>query len=1392
MPPKKSKSKTPDPAPPQASPVTKKSNSRKNIVKSGNAGSSKPTSSNNSGGASTDPQAAEKKSIFGDWTGKTPVSLLHEHCQRQGWEKPIYDMTRKKQGFIGTVQLGKRNKKTAQIQTITLTPEDLALPTALEARHLAATFALHRVNSHMPMHRVLPPQFRDAWHHFEKLKTKDNAWQYVPDPFGAQPPAAAKQSTIDRRIAKEHANAAVPMPAQSQKQRSSLSAMRMDDENEKPEYRPANTALDEKMRKYWESLPAVHMSAENRSLVEDVIKKSNIAYQPVTKELSKGEQDKISADLVRMGFRPSHVNEALEYSSDLAMALDWLYLPSAFMHANYNPTMTTISHTTKSLGRDWLIKKMTSVGYASEVCEQAMEQMGDDVTKALALLQWRLVHGSDDDSGDNAAALPSINDFDKEELEMLRQEEAVALEAIYGPKFESKASEKDDQEQYTIELVAKMVSHRTQKTREVPVMLEVIIPRDSAYPHVPPIFTVNCDKLPAYLKLAMIRGLVLEAEANIGLPMVYMCAEWLQDKMDHLIANPPKLRDISQAVTSVPESNKKRKTIPSKSNYKKPRSMSAEEQAQVSAQLKTELDAMHASAAYQPFGKVRSKLPANDFKHEILKAVRQNQITIVSGETGCGKTTQVPQFILDDAITSGQGAMCNIICTQPRKVAAIGVAERVAVERCEKIGQSIGYAVRGETKSSPKTRLQFVTTGVLLRRLHSDLDLTGISHVMIDEVHERSVDSDFLLIILRRVLQRRKDLKIVLMSATINQELFAGYFGGAPAIEIPGFTHPVQDYYLEDIIQKTGYISRLPMPKQDRDEDEKGQRWAKWQVELLDKGYNEQTVNTLARYRNQEKIDYDLIAQIVRYIAESGKTRIDNGSQAAMLIFMPGAMEIRRCVETLQQQVKGIDQKFEILPLHANLSPQEQTRVFKAVPDDVIKVVVATNVAETSITIDGIVYVIDAGRVKETQYDPSNSMMRLVETWASRASCRQRRGRAGRTRPGECYKLFTRDLESTKMRSQQVPELLRTPLEQLCLQVKAMGEADVKAFLGDALDPPSTKALDSAIEALKAVDAIDDSSSGGLGELTPLGMHMASIPADLRISKMLLLGSILRCLDPILTIAAIMSLKSPFTSPMDRRDEARQCRERFAYGRSDWLTDMKAYDKWYQILKTEGIREARRFCEENYLSFSTLSEISNLRRQYGDALLEIGFYHKGREDEYNEHSKNTNLVKSVVFAGLNPNVARIQMPDSKYDKVLSGTVEREKEAKEIKFYTQKDGRVFLHPSSILFSNNSYAPGSFLTYFSRMQTSKIFIRDGTEVPSYAVLFFGGRVDIDHLGRGLRVGQEGWIKFRAWARIGVLVNQLKRLLQAELNIKIQDPSTEGEVVQAMISLITNNGV
>lgn len=654
-------------------------------------------------------------------------------------------MSKTKNGFIGTVQLGKRNKKTAQIQTLHLRPpNECALPTALEARHLAATFALHRVNSHMPMHRVLPPQFRDYWHQFETYKTKNNAWQYAPDPFAAQPPQP-KATTADKRPVKEHASAAVPLPQSSNTKNSTQKTTST---------RPK--AVDERTLKYWESLPVVHMSTDNRELVEQVIKNSNVIYQKVVKyqqylllwiaKKSRYREPRIfhqrnckKSKRVSLIWAFDHLTLKRPWSTAIALRLLWigcvsvctviylhekkqafifslfsclglhvpedgnkfdekigqeviiifakswttLDLPPAFMHAGYNPTMTTISHTTQSLGRDWMIKKLTSVGYSVKICQEAMEQCNDNDLKALEVMQWRLVHGNQE--------MPSEKEekIDASELETTRQEEVVALESIYGSRFQIVSEEsQNDRQHYSIRISSQQISSD--------ITLKIIIPTQSQYPHTVPIFAVQCDELPAYIKLSIIKGVVVEAENNLGMPMIYMCAEWLQENIDQMIANPPKLHDVTEGIANLvtlPSTNKKRKAQQGRPAWETKKRGNSKE-------LKEALQQLHASDEYAPFKESRARLPADAFKREILKAVSRNQITIVSGETGCGKTTQVPQFILDQEIELERGENCNIVCTQPRKVAAIGVAERVAAERCEPIGKSVGYAVRGETKAS--------------------------------------------------------------------------------------------------------------------------------------------------------------------------------------------------------------------------------------------------------------------------------------------------------------------------------------------------------------------------------------------------------------------------------------------------------------------------------------------------------------------------------------------------------------------------------------------------------------------------------------------------------------------------------------------------------------------
>lgn len=448
---------------------------------------------------------------------------------------------------------------------------------------------------------------------------------------------------------------------------------------------------------------------------------------------------------------------------------------------------------------------------------------------------------------------------------------------------------------------------------------------------------------------------------------------------------------------------------------------------------------------------------------------------------------------------------------------------------------------------SPNTKITFVTTGVLLRRLQTSggssddvvASLADISHVIIDEVHERSLDTDFLLVLLRDVLKKRKDLKLILMSATLDADVFENYFragGKVGRVEISGRTYPVEDYYLDDVIQMTGFTANRSYKSNTEDVDTQG----------LDPSIAG-VIQSIGM-----RINYDLIAQTVREIdAELTHQKQDGG----ILIFLPGTMEIARTLDALRSIPN-----LHALPLHASLQSSEQRRVFPHAPHGKRKVIAATNVAETSITIDDIVAVIDTGRVKETSYDAQNNMSKLEEVWASLAACKQRRGRAGRVRAGKCYKLFTRNAESTRMPARPEPEIKRVPLEQLCLSVVAMGIREVGQFLGSALSPPDSLAIDGAMELLKRIGALDGD------DLTALGRHLSMIPADLRCGKLMVYGAMFGCLDACTTIAAILTVKSPFVSPQDRRDETKVARGKFAKNQGDLLGDLKAYETWSEMM----------------------------------------------------------------------------------------------------------------------------------------------------------------------------------------------------------------------------------
>ncbi|KAK9921475.1 hypothetical protein M0R45_029984 [Rubus argutus] len=799
------------------------------------------------------------------------------------------------------------------------------------------------------------------------------------------------------------------------------------------------------------------------------------------------------------------------------------------------------------------------------------------------------------------------------------------------------------------------------------------------------------------------------------------------------------------------------------------------EKEKLSLQLKESQEKMKVSNSLRAMLTFREKLPAFNVKSEFLRAVSENQVLVVSGETGCGKTTQLPQFILEDEISRLHGADCNIICTQPRRISAVSVAARISSERGENLGESVGYQIRLESKRSAQTRLLFCTTGVLLRQLVQDPQLTGVSHLLVDEIHERGMNEDFLLIILRDLLPRRPDLRLILMSATINADLFSKYFGNAPTINIPGLTFPVEELFLEDILEKTHYTIKSESDKlergnsrrrrqQDSKKDSLTELFEDVDIDLCYKRYSISTRKSLEAWSGSQ-LDLGLVEATVEHICRHER-------DGAVLVFLTGWDDISKLLDKIKgNRFLGDPAKFMVLPLHRSMPTVNQQEIFDRPPTNKRKIVLATNIAESSITIDDVVYVIDCGKAKETSYDALNKLACLLPSWISKASAHQRRGRAGRVQPGVCYRLYPKMIHDA-MLQYQLPEILRTPLQELCLHIKSLQLGAVGSFLAKALQPPDSLAVQNAIELLKTIGALDD-----MEELTPLGRHLCTLPLDPNIGKMLVMGSIFQCLNPALTIAAALAHRDPFILPIDRKEEADAAKRSFAGDSfSDHIAVVKAFEGWKDA-KHNGTGKS--FCWDNFLSPVTLQMMEDMRFQFVDLLSNIGFVDKSRgANAYNQCSHDLEMVSAILCAGLYPNV-----------------VQCKRRGKRTAFYTKEVGKVDIHPGSVNAGVHLF-PLPYMVYSEKVKTANIYIRDSTNISDYALLLFGGNLIPAKTGEGIEM-LGGYLHFSASKSVLELIRKLRSELDKLLTRKIDNPaldvSSEGKgVVSAVVELLHNQNV
>ncbi|KAF9471753.1 P-loop containing nucleoside triphosphate hydrolase protein [Pholiota conissans] len=773
----------------------------------------------------------------------------------------------------------------------------------------------------------------------------------------------------------------------------------------------------------------------------------------------------------------------------------------------------------------------------------------------------------------------------------------------------------------------------------------------------------------------------------------------------------------------------------------------------------------------------RMALPVYAQAQEVLDQIAANDVTIVMAATGSGKTTQIPQMILDRYIEQGQGAKCNVICTQPRRLAALSVADRVSKERGESLGQAIGYHVRFESKTPEENgSVTFCTIGVFLKQLQSALSgedqrqhasLDNVTHIVVDEVHERDVDTDLLLVVLKQLLAQKKaknqSLKIVLMSATIDPALFQKYFpddAGNPAkvISVPGRSFPVTKYFMDD------FVPQLITPQlRWVMEQENVQRYIHAELGpavAADLGVRSPT--SASRTEDLE-LPYALIAATISHVLETS----DDGH---VLVFLPGWQEISATQKMLQSPMGPLkinfnSNKISLHILHSTIPLAEQQAIFEPPPAGVRRVILATNIAETSVTIPDVVYVIDTGKVKEQRYDPDRHMSSLVSAWVGTSNLNQRAGRAGRHRSGEYFGILSK-AHSEALDAYQTVEMKRTDLSNVVMHVKALNfkGMTVEEVLAAAIEPPGPQRVSAAMVDLQMVGALDAEKN-----LTSLGRVLLQLPVDVQMGRLVLYGSFFRCLDSALSLAAILSAREPFMAPMHVKQQAQAKKESWSPDgfRSDALATLKAFNAWWAMQSRGEYVSANRFCSENFLSKPTLLLIAKtkahlLQSLYRAGVIEVsaggqfGNFGNGISrnlsvpSELNANSDSMPLLTALIAIACQPKFA-----------IRSG---------EKTYRTAQDKLCIIHPSSV--NHRKYVPNAEmgekqLFAFAEKRrnetggSSSTYLVTTTRIDPLTYILFGA-YNVEVVERGLEC--DDWLPVVGDLRTLDDVQRLKRSIEA----------------------------
>ncbi|KAH7159682.1 P-loop containing nucleoside triphosphate hydrolase protein [Dactylonectria estremocensis] len=615
----------------------------------------------------------------------------------------------------------------------------------------------------------------------------------------------------------------------------------------------------------------------------------------------------------------------------------------------------------------------------------------------------------------------------------------------------------------------------------------------------------------------------------------------------------------------------------------------------------------------------RRDLPVHKQRQEFLNKYHETQILVFVGETGSGKTTQIPQYVVYDEIPQVTGKL--IACTQPRRVAAMSVAQRVADEMDVTLGEEVGYSIRFEDMTGPKTILKYMTDGMLLREAMHDHEMSRYSCIILDEAHERTLSTDILMALLKQISARRSDLKIIIMSATLDAEKFQRYFNDAPLLAVPGRTHPVEIFY-------------TPEPERD---------------------YVEAAIRTVLQIHASEP-------------------------EGDVLLFLTGEDEIEDACRKISLEgdelIREVDAgPLAVYPLYGTLPPHQQQRIFDKAPGPLRKggrpgrkVIVSTNIAETSLTIDGIVYVVDPGFSKQKIYNPRIRVESLLVSPISKASAQQRAGRAGRTKPGKCFRLYTEKAFKKELIEQTYPEILRSNLSNTVLELKKLGVEDLTMMR--------------ALEELNYLACLDDD-----GELTTLGSLASAFPLDPSLAVMLISSPEFFCSNEILSITSLLSVPQIFVRPAASRKRADEMKAQFSHPDGDHLTLLNAYHA-FKGQATNDPNAVKQWCHEHFLSFRHLSSADNVRAQLKRIMDTNGLDLMSTPFEDKNYYNN---IRRALLAGFFMQVAM---------KESSGKLYR----------TVKDDQaVLIHPSTVLRTEFDW-----VLYNEFVLTSKQYIRTCTGI------------------------------------------------------------------------------